>query len=460
MLRHSIRYSLALLATFGASEALAQEASASWSTEGGLQGASTGYMAEHKPEPGLMEVSIFAGVLFPSKDHNFHDETKPHQAFKSVAPDIGLRLGYFPMTFLGAELEGAVMPTRTRGDDDSAGLWAFRGHVVGQLPLYSIVPFAVVGGGRMGAGSNAMGSDGDPAVHFGVGVKAPLDEFLMVRLDVRDTLTQKNGGAEGAQTHHPEILGSLTFVLNRSAKPNTRPDRDGDGFSDDRDRCPDEPGALPDGCPVVDTDGDGFLDSEDQCPNEAGVLPDGCPLRDSDGDGFADDVDKCPNVTGVAPDGCPVDQDPDKDGILGDADKCPNEPETVNQYQDEDGCPDEVPEKVKKFTGVIDGIEFDVAKSTIRPISYKQLDAALEVLKEFPSVRVEISGHTDADGTRENNLKLSQSRADAVKQYFVSKGIDQSRIVTRGAGPDEPISDNNSFQGKQKNRRIEFKLLK
>jgi OOP family OmpA-OmpF porin len=85
------------------------------------------------------------------------------------------------------------------------------------------------------------------------------------------------------------------------------------------------------------------------------VAPDGCPAKDTDGDGFLDPDDKCPEEKGVAPDGCP-DQDPDQDGILGDKDKCPKEPETKNGYQDEDGGPDEVPEEVKKFTGVIQGI--------------------------------------------------------------------------------------------------------
>lgn len=434
-------------------------ASASFSTSGGLDTSSSGYLSENKPEDGLFEVSLFGGVLFPSKDHNFHDENKSHQAFRSIAPDIGLRLGYFPLTFVGAELEGAVMPTRTE-DDDSAGLWAFRGHLVGQLPLYSVVPFVVAGGGRMGAGSNAMGSDGDPLFHFGLGVKAPLDDFLMLRLDVRDNLTQKNGADDGSLTHHPEIIGSLTFVLNRKRSLKPRPDRDGDGFLDDRDACPDEAGAAPDGCPVRDSDGDGFMDAQDACPSEAGVAPDGCPLRDRDGDGVTDEQDKCPDTAGVAPDGCPVDADPDKDGILGDADKCPNEPETVNQYQDDDGCPDEVPEKIKQFTGVIEGIEFDTGKATIRPASNKRLNAAYDVLAEFPSVRVEISGHTDTDGPRERNLELSKARADAVKAYLVAKGIADGRIATRGAGPDEPIADNNTWAGKQKNRRIEFKLLK
>ena len=81
------------------------------------------------------------------------------------------------------------------------------------------------------------------------------------------------------------------------------------------------------------------------------------------------------------------------------------------------------------------------------------------MLKEFPDVRVEISGHTDTDGDRDHNLDLSARRAEAVKRYLVDAGIDGARLQTRGAGPDEPIADNATKAGKAQNRRIEFKLI-
>ena len=156
--------------------------------------------------------------------------------------------------------------------------------------------------------------------------------------------------------------------------------------------------------------------------------------------------------------GCP-DPDPDRDGISGDADKCPNEPETKNGFEDADGCPDTIPDKVKKFSGVVKGIEFDRGKDTIRPVSTPVLDEALAVLKEYATIKIQISGHTDTDGEHDKNVDLSQRRADAVKAYFVGKGVDAGRIQTRGVGPDEPIADNKTAAGKQKNRRIEFKVL-
>jgi len=227
---------------------------------------------------------------------------------------------------------------------------------------------------------------------------------------------------------------------------------------DGEDRCPDEPGVAPDGCPVSDRDGDGIPDAKDRCPDEAGPAPSGCPVDDTDGDGIDDSKDHCPDVPGLPPDGCP-DDDPDKDGIRGKADKCPNEPETFNGFEDEDGCPDEVPDSVKRFTGVIEGIQFDTGKATIRPSSRTTLDQATAVLRDHPSLRVMISGHTDTDGSRDLNMRLSAERAESVKAYLVIKGIDADRIETRGAGPDEPIADNATPAGKQKNRRIEFKLI-
>lgn len=421
---------------------------------------SKSYMERYLPEANLMEMGLFGGVIFPSKRHELYDPHRAFQKYGSAAPELGMRVGYYPLSFLGVEAEGAVMPTSTK-DDKSAGLWAVRGHGVLQLPIASLVPFLLIGGGVLGAGSDSLGSDADPAVHFGAGLKAPLDDFLSVRLDVRDTMSQKGQAEDGAQTHHPEILLGLTFTLDRSKPvPPPPPDTDNDGIIDSADACPTEAGPAPAGCPPPpDADGDGVLDRDDQCPAEAGPAPTGCPPPlDSDGDGVPDPDDACPQDKGPAPKGCP-DLDPDQDGIPGDADKCPNEAETRNGFEDTDGCPDELPEAVKRFTGVIQGIEFEFGKAGIRPVSRTVLDGAASLLKEYPDLRVLITGHTDNVGPRERNLELSGKRAEAVKQYLVDHGIDAARIETRGAGPDEPIADNAAPGGAQKNRRIEFKVL-
>jgi OOP family OmpA-OmpF porin len=185
----------------------------------------------------------------------------------------------------------------------------------------------------------------------------------------------------------------------------------------------------------------------------------GSPVPDTDKDGILDPDDECVDVPGVPEyKGCPI-PDTDKDGILDPDDDCPEEPETKNGFQDADGCPDEIPEEVTTFTGVIQGIFFATGKAKIRPQSRPKLDAAAEVLKKFPDLRIEISGHTDAQGAEAFNLDLSQRRADAVKDYLVGKGISADRIETRGVGESEPRESNATKAGRAKNRRIEFKVL-
>jgi OOP family OmpA-OmpF porin len=233
---------------------------------------------------------------------------------------------------------------------------------------------------------------------------------------------------------------------------------DHDGITDDKDKCPTQAGVPPDGCPPGDMDNDGFTDDKDKCPDIPGIAPNGCPPGDRDHDGFKDDQDKCPDEAGVAPDGCPI-RDRDHDGIPDAKDKCPDKPETLNGYKDDDGCPDELPKAVKKFTGVIRGIQFAFGKATIRPQSKPLLDRAAKVLDEYKDLRVRITGHTDNIGKHDDNVTLSQKRADSVKAYLVKKGVDASRIETQGMGPDEPIAKNNTPEGRAKNRRIEFHLI-
>lgn len=419
------------------------------------------WIKRHRPTRMQMEVGVFGGVLFPARDHELYLPPPPGQPnnwqpYKKVAPDIGLRFGFYPLSFIGVEVEGAVMPTKTETDGKGAVLGGFRGYGIAQLP-YRIAPFVLLGAGLIG--SSGLGRDIDPAIHFGGGVKFYVNDLIALRLDLRDNATAQYGVDEG-RTHHIELLLGLSIVLGKKKPVKTDPDTDGDGFRDSVDTCPKVPGVAPDGCPIAgegDADGDGFLDSVDACPQEPGIAPDGCPEKDRDGDGFVDSVDKCPDDPGIAPDGCPL-PDKDKDGIPDRDDKCPKVPETRNNFEDDDGCPDEVPKAVTKFTGVIKNIFFDVDKDSIKSTSKPTLDNAVKVLKDFPKVKVEISGHTDSSGDHDHNVDLSKRRADAVKKYLVDKGIDAARITTRGAGPDEPIADNKTSAGKAKNRRIEFKL--
>jgi OOP family OmpA-OmpF porin len=324
----------------------------------------------------------------------------------------------------------------------------------------------LAGGGLIGIASSnkVLGNDFDTAAHFGVGVKGYITKNLALRLDGRGTVAQGYGKNELA-LHWEGLLGA-SVVLGRPEPPPPPPDSDGDGVIDSRDQCPQLAGVPPLGCPPPppDGDGDGVPDAEDRCPDVAGVASsnpekNGCPLPppDSDSDGVPDADDKCPNVVGDGPDGCL--QDTDGDRIPNRDDKCPDQPETRNGFEDEDGCPDELPQAVKKFTGAIKGIVFESGKATIRKESFPTLDAAVRVLAEYQALRMEISGHTDSTGTAERNTVLSKERAEAVKLYLTGRGIAPERIETRGAGPNEPVADNSTKEGRTMNRRIEFKLI-
>src|SRR4029079_19283665 len=112
--------------------------------------------------------------------------------------------------------------------------------------------------------------------------------------------------------------------------------------------------------------------------------------------------------------------------------KCPNEPETVNGYKDLDGCPDELPKEVKKYTGAVKGINFANGKAELLPSSNKVLDEIVKVLVDYPDVKIEVQGHTDNVGERNANVDLSKARAEAVRAYFLGKGIAETRITSVG----------------------------
>jgi outer membrane protein OmpA-like peptidoglycan-associated protein len=160
----------------------------------------------------------------------------------------------------------------------------------------------------------------------------------------------------------------------------------------------------------------------------------------------------------VAPDGCPKVLDRDGDGIPDERDQCPDKPESKNNYEDDDGCPDVVPTAVKKFTGTIRGITFALNSAKILVASHKTLDAAVKVMTQYPKMKVRIDGHTDNIGSEAYNQDLSQRRAEAVRAYLVSKGVSADRLTVKGFGPDKPRANNASVRGRKLNRRIEFTL--
>ena len=408
-------------------------------------------------------------------------------------------LGLHFNRWIGLEAETMAIPTHTRALGIREWVFGYRGSFVLNLSdNYLFQPFLLAGYGGMTSLVGSASADTDPLnvpasnktwgfVHAGGGFKIGLTPRVGFRFDGRVlgpwTAILPISGYASAKGADFEVFGGVYLNFSEIEKVQyykekvimtaQRGDKDGDGIPDDVDKCPTEPEDKDgfqdeDGCPDPDNDNDGIPDNLDKCPNEPEDKDgfedqDGCPDLDNDHDGIPDALDKCPNEPEDKDgfednDGCP-DPDNDKDGIPDAIDKCPNEPETFNHYKDEDGCPDEVPAEVKKFTGVIEGINFKTASAEILPGSFAILDRALKVLQDYPDVNLEISGHTDNKGGASYNLTLSQHRADSVKMYFVSRGIASSRLTSVGYGKDRPIADNSTSSGRATNRRTEFRLI-
>ena len=283
-------------------------------------------------------------------------------------------------------------------------------------------------------------------------------------------------------------------------------DRDGDGYLDAEDGCPDDPEDFDgfedlDGCPEADNDQDGVGDLDDSCPGvdeDAGNAfydvaedidsfedGDGCPERDNDADTILDVADACPGTDAdkensfafVAEDvdnfedddGCP-ELDNDSDSIVDTVDDCPGSDadvadnfiqaaESFNGYLDEDGCPDIFVVTCQQIE-IDERVYFETDKDIIRERSFDLLNGVAMVLNANPDITlVRVEGHTDSSASDEYNLDLSQRRAASVVRYLVDAGVASERIVSEGYGESRPVDTNDTDEGMANNRRVEFIIL-
>ena len=336
--------------------------------------------------------------------------------------------------------------------------------------------------------------------NVGAGVKLHFNPRVALRLEARDMIyswsdEEKAAGASDKSQNSFAFTGGLQLSLGGGGKP---PDADADGVPDKKDSCADTPaGAVVDakGCPVdsdgdgvpdgidtcagtiagakvdakgctTDEDGDGVVDGIDTCPGTiAGCTVDakGCPT-DADADGVCDGADQCANTpTGATVDakGCPTDAD--ADGVPDGLDQCPNTP--ANARVDKDGCPIEITERETEMLdkGVITehGIQFDTGKTTLKPESEKTLQDLCAIIQQWPTVKLEIGGHTDARGSVAFNQTLSEGRAKAVEDWMKANcpNANLANLSAKGYGEGTPIASNKTAAGMAKNRRVEFKVL-
>lgn len=237
-------------------------------------------------------------------------------------------------------------------------------------------------------------------------------------------------------------------------------DADQDGVADYLDKCPETPAGVKvdaAGCPL-DTDRDGVADFLDKCPDTTpGTKVDatGCSI-DADSDGVADADDRCPATpVGIKVDatGCPVDTD--GDGVADDKDKCPAT--AKGTPVDAVGCTLLFTPTRKSIT--LQGVTFEPTMATLLPESYAVLNKVAEILAANPGVRVSVEGYTDNKGPAMANRKLSQQRAESVRNYLISKGVAAENVTARGFGPAKPVADNGSEAGRAQNRRVELRQV-
>ncbi|MEO5685146.1 MAG: OmpA family protein [Chitinophagaceae bacterium] len=297
-------------------------------------------------------------------------------------------------------------------------------------------------------------------VPLGVGIQVNFydEAFLFINSQYRLGITENTSNH---LYHSIGVAGNIGVkkepkIIPPPPPPGMEPpkDRDGDGVVDSLDACPDKAGlAKFNGC--ADTDNDGIADNEDKCPSVPGLARyQGCPVPDKDKDGVNDEEDKCPDVAGVARyQGCPV-PDKDKDGVNDEEDKCPD----LAGDAANGGCPVIKEEVIKRIEYAAKNIFFNTGKYVLLAKSNKPLNEVIAILNENKDLKLDIDGYTDNTGKADKNLLLSQNRADAVKKYMVSKGIEESRLVAVGHGTDNPVADNKTAAGRAKNRRVELHL--
>jgi OOP family OmpA-OmpF porin len=321
-------------------------------------------------------------------------------------------------------------------------------------------PFLTFGIGRgrsvVEMGVNDSGLLGTYGAGILIDLGSPKDDGSLFQLrgdlGARRALSSENDGNKPV-----DYVAGLGFQYSWGGTPARRVvDSDGDGVTDDLDKCPGTPaGTAVDasGCPLPqDDDGDGVTNDIDKCPGTpAGAKVDasGCEL-DSDGDGVGDSRDQCPNTppgAKVNEQGCELDSD--GDGVVDSQDKCPDTPK--GDRVDAIGCSfkDEI-----KLPGVV----FETNKAELLPESIPVLEGAIATLKRYPDLRIEVAGHTDSRGADVYNLDLSSRRAATVLKFLQDGGVTNA-LSSRGYGERQPVASNNTDEGRQQNRRVVLRVL-
>jgi outer membrane protein OmpA-like peptidoglycan-associated protein len=333
-------------------------------------------------------------------------------------------------------------------------------------------PIDAIVGAHYTAGPWRVGAGVGPGLTRGMGSPA-FRGLLSVEYIPPVAIDSDGDGFTDDKDACPHVAGVNSHDPARRGCP---ADGDDDGILDSQDACPREPGvadADPNrhGCPAVpaDSDGDGIADSVDACPAERGRQHEdpqrnGCP-PDADGDGIVDGLDACPAEKGVAnadpaKNGCPAPPpDTDRDGIFDGDDACPDRAGSPSEDRSRHGCPQVV--RSGDQLELLGKVQFALGSAEILQQSDELLRDVARVIKDLPETsKVRVEGHTDSVGRRDANQKLSQDRAQSVVSWLIGKGnVPASRLTAAGFGDTRPVAKNDTEEGRQLNRRVEFHVV-
>jgi len=373
-------------------------------------------------EKGLLSINPHIGGYIFDNDQDIKSD-----------PVYGIDIGYNITDHLGVEGSVDFIETETEGSptDIPARASIYRVGGLYHFPLEEgVVPYIAVGTGLINLNIDRDDDGNDFLVNYGAGLKFLVTDRLGMRADLRHIIA-----LDDTDNNVMYTVG-LTYLFGKKEQlPPPPRDSDGDGVTDDLDKCPGTPAGVAvdaDGCPK-DSDGDGVPDYLDKCPDTpAGVAvdSDGCP-KDSDGDGVPDYLDKCPDTpAGVAVDatGCPV--------------------------------------VIEKEPIALNSIYFEFDRATLTQEAVETLNSNMRIIRENPEINVRIEGHSCAHGPDDYNLRLSERRANAIKEYFVNEGgIAEQRLrtiaygETRLAMPEVPTPSNKNASEARANRRAQFTVI-
>ena len=310
---------------------------------------------------------------------------------------------------------------------DDISIWELSANALFALgPETRLNPYLIGGIGVMSTTSNFSSAENSTLINAGAGLMYQFGSSPMyLRLEYRGRFEVFN-----TITYTDQIASlGLQYAFGRTKAP------------------------LP--VPVAvdgDDDGDRVVNSIDTCPNtpEGQIVDEyGC-ARDSDEDGVIDSFDQCPNtVLGVSVDenGCEFDND--NDNVVNRRDACPGTAPGVPV--DSSGC--EIRSVVE-----LPNVTFQLNSDVLVPGFEAELNAAAAMMRLNKGLSAEIAGHTDSSGSATHNLGLSDRRANTVKDYLIRQGVEADRLSAKGYGEAEPIADNATKEGQDRNRRVELRI--